>query len=130
MSTKEALNFEEAHLFRLFSPEIHRRLPSTGQTRVQRTGLGFIGVYSHPPPSSTSFEPNLLLTVLTYVVSALTDILLSLSAVVALRNLCDANRKGLAAHIYIGAFGDLQDSEKSKVLQSIASVMHGDATDP
>ena len=63
----------------------------------------------------------------------------------ALRNLCEANRKDLAAHI--GAFGELhagldripvrlliffsphifttrpQDSEKSKVLQSIASVI-------
>ena len=99
---------------------------------------------SHPPPSSTSSEPNLLLTVLTYVVSALTDPSLSLSAAVALRNLCEANRKDLAAHI--GAFGELhagldripvrslilffppdihhpQDSEKSKVLQSIASVI-------
>ena len=69
-----------------------------------------LGVYSswfatqsHPPPSST--EPNLLLTVLTYVVSALTDPSLSLSAAVALRNLCEANRKDLAAHI--GAFGEL-----------------------
>lgn len=64
----------------------------------------------------------------------------------ALRNLCEANRRDLAAHI--GAFGELhagldripvrlskwfffsvlvihclQDSEKSKVLQSIASVI-------
>ena len=64
----------------------------------------------------------------------------------ALRNLCEANRKNLAPHI--GAFGELhagldripvrfmkllrvnvniftnlQDSEKSKVLQSIASVI-------
>lgn len=60
---------------------------------------------SHPPPSSTSSESNLLLTVLTYVVSALTDLSLSLSAAVALRNLCEANRKDLAAHI--GAFGEL-----------------------
>ena len=59
---------------------------------------------SHPPPSASS-EPNLLLTVLTYVVSALTDPSLSLSAAVALRNLCEANRKDLAAHI--SAFGEL-----------------------
>jgi len=51
-----------------------------------------------------SSELNLL-TVLTYAVSALTDLSLILSAVVALRNLCEANRKGLAAHI--GAFGEL-----------------------
>ena len=132
MSIQEALNLEKApHLSRLFSPEIFGRLPSTGRTRVRRTALGVIGMYwiflhdpftcthlyqpgvysswfatqSHPPPSSTSSEPNLLLTVLTYVVSALTDPSLSLSAAVALRNLCEANRKDLAAHI--GAFGEL-----------------------
>jgi hypothetical protein len=38
-------------------------------------------------------------------VSALTDPSLSLSAAVALWNLCEANRKDLAAHI--GAFGEL-----------------------
>ena len=131
MSIQEALNLEKApHLSRLFSPEIFGRLPSTGRTRVRRTALGVIGMYwifsctthslilpcfkpgvysswfatqSHPPPSSS--EPNLLLTVLTYVVSALTDVSLSLSAAVALRNLCEANRKDLAAHI--GAFGEL-----------------------
>ena len=131
MSIQEALNLEKAHhLSRLFSPEIFGRLPSTGRTRIRRTALGVIGMYwicytiysyslvfqpgvysswfatqSHPSPSSTSSEPNLLLTVLTYVVSALTDPSLSLSAAVALRNLCEANRKDLAAHI--GAFGEL-----------------------
>ena len=129
MSIQEAINLENAHhLSRLFSPEIFGRLPSTGRARVRRTALGVIGMYrtfntlltyifrpgvysswfatqSHPPPSSTSSEPNLLLTVLAYVVSALTDPSLSLSAAVALRNLCEANRKDLAAHI--GAFGEL-----------------------
>ena len=130
MSIQEALNLEKApHLPRLFSPEIFGRLPSTGRTRVRRTALGVIGMFwiflqdrfspasklgvysswfatqSHPPPSSSSSEPNLLLTVLTYVVSALADPSLSLSAAVALRNLCEANRKDLAAHI--GAFGEL-----------------------
>lgn len=42
---------------------------------------------------------------LTYVVSALPDASLSLSAATALRNLCEANRKALAVHI--GAFGEL-----------------------
>jgi len=72
-----------------------------------------LGAYSswfatqtHPPPSSTpSAEPNLLLTVLSYVVSALPDPSLSLPAATALRNLCEANRKDLASHI--GAFGEL-----------------------
>ena len=58
-------------------------------------------------PSSSIGEPNanLLLTVLSYVVSALPDPALSLPAAVALRNLCEANRKELAVHI--GAFGEL-----------------------
>ncbi|KAF8147686.1 armadillo-type protein [Crassisporium funariophilum] len=134
MSIQEALDMEKAtHLSRLFSPEIFGRLPSTGRTRVRRTALGVVGAYSswfatqtHPPPSSS--QPNLLLTVITYVVSALPDPSLSLSAAVALRNLCEANRKDLAVHI--GTFGELHaglsgipDSEKSKVLQSIASVI-------
>ena len=49
--------------------------------------------------------PNLLLTVLSYVVSALPDPAISLPAAVSLRNLCEANRKELAVHI--GAFGEL-----------------------
>ena len=133
MSIQEALNLEKApHLSRLFGPEIFGRLPCTGRARVRRTALGVIGMFqiflhdlfnpysstskpgvysswfatqSHPPPSSSSSEPNLLLTVLTYVVSALTDPSLSFSAAVALRNLCEGNRKDLAAHI--GAFGEL-----------------------
>jgi hypothetical protein len=124
-----------AHLDRLFSPAILGRLPSTGRSRVRRTALGVIGEFyseipistspsrsqfsrhlgaysswfatqTHPPPSSTpSAEPNLLLTVLSYVVSALPDPSLSLPAATALRNLCEANRKDLASHI--GAFGEL-----------------------
>ena len=43
--------------------------------------------------------------VLSYVVSALPDPALSLPAAVALRNLCEANRKELAVHI--GAFEEL-----------------------
>lgn len=72
---------------------------------------GYIGAYSswfsthaHEDASNPA-APDLLLTVLTYVVSALTDPALSLSAATALRNLCEANRKALAAHI--GAFGEL-----------------------
>ncbi|PPQ95113.1 hypothetical protein CVT25_011656 [Psilocybe cyanescens] len=137
MSIQEAIDMEKAtHLDRLFSPEILGRLPSTGRSRVRRTALGVIGSYSswfatqtHPPPSGTpTSEPNLLMTVLSYVVSALPDPSLSLPAATALRNLCEANRKELAVHI--AAFGELHaglsnipDSEKSKVLQSIASVI-------
>ena len=84
---------------------------------------------------------------ITYVVSALTDPHLCLFAANALRDLCDANRIALAPHV--SAFGELhagltgipvcphaphelrtissdaslQDTEKAKVLQSIASVI-------
>ncbi|KJA24831.1 hypothetical protein HYPSUDRAFT_65152 [Hypholoma sublateritium FD-334 SS-4] len=134
-SIQEAIDMETApELSRLFSAEILGRLPSTGRSRVRRTALSLIGAYSswfsthaHEDASNPS-APDLLLTVLTYVVSALTDPALSLSAATALRNLCEANRKALAVHI--GAFGELHaglsnipDSEKSKVLQSIASVI-------
>ncbi|KAF4611624.1 hypothetical protein D9613_003989 [Agrocybe pediades] len=136
MSIQEAIDMENvSHLDRLFSPEIFGRLPSTGRSRVRRTALSVIGSYSswfanqpHPSPSSQTSAPNLLVTVLSYVVSALPDPSLSLPAATALRNLCEANRKDLAAHI--SAFGELHaglnnipDSEKSKVLQSIASVI-------
>ncbi|KAF8962197.1 armadillo-type protein [Flammula alnicola] len=135
MSIQEAIDMDSVqHLDRLFSPEILGRLPSTGRSRVRRTALGVIGTYSSwfatqtHPISPNVAEPNLLLTVLSYVVSALPDPSLSLSAATALRNLCEANRKDLAPHI--GAFGELHaglnnipDSEKSKVLQSIASVI-------
>ncbi|KAF9471249.1 ARM repeat-containing protein [Pholiota conissans] len=135
MSIQEALDMETIpEIRRVFSPEVLGRLPSSGRSRVRRTALSVIGTYSswfatqvHPDPTSSS-EPNLLLAVLTYVVSALPDPALSLSAATALRNLCEANRQALAVHI--AAFGELHaglsnipDSEKSKVLQSIASVI-------
>jgi len=58
--------------------------------------------------SLDSSNENLLLTVLSYVVSALPDPSLCLSAATALRNLCEANRTALAVHI--GAFGELHAS--------------------
>ena len=76
-------------------------------TYIFRLGVysSWFATQSHPLPSSTSSEPSLLLTVLTYVVSALTDPSLCLSAAVALHNLCEADRKYLATHI--DAFGEL-----------------------
>ena len=71
---------------------------------------------------------NLLLSVISYVVAALPEPSLCLQAANALRDLCDANRVALAPHI--SAFGELHaglvgvpDTEKAKVLQSIASVI-------
>lgn len=95
-------------------------------------------------PTST---PSLLMNSISYVVAALPEPALCLPAANSLRDLCDANRVALAPHI--GAFAELhagligipvsrremscysgtlmidgaQDTEKSKVLQSIASVI-------
>ncbi len=51
---------------------------------------------------------TLLLAALSYVVNALPNQSLSLQAGIALRNLCDANRKALAPQI--AAFGELHNS--------------------
>ncbi|KAF5376630.1 hypothetical protein D9615_007856 [Tricholomella constricta] len=128
-SIQEALDLEKTpHLPRIFSPEILGRLPSTGASRIRRTTLGLIGTYSSWFASQPFETPGLLMSVLTYVASALTDPSLCLQAANALRNLCDANRKALAPEI--GAFaelhaalGSIPDSEKGKVVQSIASVI-------
>ena len=96
--------------------------------------------------SASTSSPSLLMNAISYVVSALPEPSLCLPAANALRDLCDANRAALAPHI--GAFAELhagltgipvsgvvvpyisifsafppQDTEKSKVLQSIASVI-------
>ncbi|KAF9529893.1 armadillo-type protein [Crepidotus variabilis] len=135
MSIQESMDMEKApQMRRLFSPEILGRLPAVGRLKVRRTALGVIGVYSSwfATDDATDIDStaggNLLLAALSYVVSALPDPSLCLSAATSLRNLCEANRKALAVHI--SAFGELHaglntipDSEKSKVLQSIASVI-------
>ena len=64
------------------------------------------GAYSSWFASQPASESSaLLMSVLTYVASALTDPALCLQAANALRNLCDANRKVLAPQI--GAFAQL-----------------------
>lgn len=55
--------------------------------------------------SNPNANSNLLMTVLGYVVAALTDPSLCLQAALAMRNLCDANRKALAPQM--GAFAEL-----------------------
>ncbi|KZT01812.1 ARM repeat-containing protein [Laetiporus sulphureus 93-53] len=130
MTVQEAVPLEDnPHLRRLFGPDILGRLPVTGRDRVRRTTLLLIGSYSswfttQPDRSSSS----LLMNAISYVVAALSEPSLCLPAANALRDLCDANRTYLAPHI--AAFGELHariagipDSEKSKVLQSIASVI-------
>ncbi|TFK73053.1 ARM repeat-containing protein [Pluteus cervinus] len=131
MSIQEALEFEKSpHLARLFEPTILGKLPSAGLGRIRRTTLSLIGAYSSWFATQSDAESTtpLLMNVVGYVVSALTDPSLCLQAASALRNLCDANRKTLAPQI--AAFAELHagleripDSERSKVLQSISSVI-------
>ncbi|KJA12859.1 hypothetical protein HYPSUDRAFT_210051 [Hypholoma sublateritium FD-334 SS-4] len=87
------------------------RLPYPGRSCARRIALSLIGAYSswfsthaHEDALNPS-APDLLLTVLTYMVLALMDPALSLSVATALHNLCEVNRKALAVHI--GAFREL-----------------------
>ncbi|KAH7096895.1 ARM repeat-containing protein [Auriculariales sp. MPI-PUGE-AT-0066] len=112
-------------LSRLFAPEVLGRLPSTGADRVRLTMLGCIGSYATWFPAQDS---TLLLGVVNYVASAIHEPTLCLSAANALKELCDANRSALAPHVsafgeLYGRLGDVPDTERNKVLQSIASVL-------
>ncbi|TFK48147.1 ARM repeat-containing protein [Heliocybe sulcata] len=134
MSIQEAVPIEDnEQLQRLFGSEILGRLPISGRYRVRRTMLSLLGTYASwfttqrtPPPGPN--QMSLLMTAVSYVVNALPESSLCLQAANALRDLCDANRTALAPHI--AAFGELHagltgipDTEKAKVLQSIASVI-------
>ncbi|CDO75722.1 hypothetical protein BN946_scf184493.g20 [Trametes cinnabarina] len=134
MAVQEAVPVEDSpHLRQIFGPDILGKLPRAGDDRVRRTTLHLIGNYAswfttQPAQLPESPTPSPLMNAINYVVSALPDPTLCLSAANALRDLCDANRSALAPHI--GAFGELHagltgipDSEKAKVLQSIASVI-------
>ncbi|KAF9443602.1 ARM repeat-containing protein [Macrolepiota fuliginosa MF-IS2] len=98
-------------------------LPSFAESSQQ----SFQSQVQQPTQRQTQAQA-LLLSALSYVVNALPNQALCLQAGVALRNLCDANRKALAPHIAAfgelhGGLGSVPDSEKGKVLQSIASVV-------
>ncbi|KAL5498163.1 hypothetical protein ACEPAH_2293 [Sanghuangporus vaninii] len=127
MSVQEAVVVSEnVELQRLFGPEIVGRLPRSGQDRVRRTALSLIGTYA--TWFTVPVDNRYLLTCLSYVAEALDEPALCLSAANALRDLCDANRTALAQHIV--EFGQLHarlpsipDSERAKIVQSIASVV-------
>lgn len=89
--------------------------------------LGVIEVYASWF-TTVNGEPSLLLNAMTYIVSALSDPSLCLSAATALQSLCDSNRMALSTHM--SSFSDLHagvselpEAEREKVLQSIASVI-------
>ncbi|CAK5270766.1 unnamed protein product [Mycena citricolor] len=135
-------------LQRLFRESIWGRLPgpaskSVAESRLRRTALGLIDTFASY--FATDAGGAALGVVLTYVVAALTgqevgeEDSVCLSAALALRSLCDANRRALAGQI--AAFGQVYarlsvvgDTEKPKILQSIASVIQAlpphEAVDP
>ncbi|KAJ7220593.1 armadillo-type protein [Mycena pura] len=117
-------------LARLFGAEVWGRLPARSAppiARLRRTALRLIGTYA---AYFTIRPPDELLLPLQYVIGALADSdrRICHQATLALRSLCDANRSALAgrisafAEVYAG-LGGVPDSEKGKVLQSIASVI-------
>ncbi|KAF8156219.1 hypothetical protein K438DRAFT_2026380 [Mycena galopus ATCC 62051] len=138
---EEGVTAGGAALARLFGAEVWGRLPQGGADTgngkddaereavacLRRTALALVDTYA---AYFTTRPPDALLTPLAYVLGALRDPdrRICFQAAVALRSLCDANRRALAAQI--GAFaevhaglGSVPDSEKGKVLQSIASVI-------
>ncbi|KAG9308679.1 armadillo-type protein [Chiua virens] len=134
MSVQEAVPLEDNQFIaRLFGPDVLGRLPTTGPDRIRRTALSLAGTYAswfttQSITTTPTSSPSLLMNVISYVVAALPEPSLCLPAANALRDLCDANRTALAPHM--GAFAELHagltgipDTEKSKVLQSIASVI-------
>ncbi|EPT00042.1 hypothetical protein FOMPIDRAFT_1163505 [Fomitopsis schrenkii] len=132
MAVQEAVPVEDnAHLARIFGPEILGRLPVTGNDRVRRTALLLIGSYASwftTQSQKSAPTTSLLMSAVSYIAAALPEYALCLPAANALRDLCDANRVALAPHI--NAFGELHanmtgipDTENAKVLQSIASVI-------
>lgn len=134
MAVQEGVPLEDnPYLRRLFGPEILGRFPTTGTDRIRRTTIVLIGTYAswfttQPTSPPGSPHPSLLMNAISYVVAGLSEPAFCLPAANALRDLCDANRRALAPHI--SAFGELHanlpgipDIEKSKVLQSIASVI-------
>ncbi|KAF8523853.1 ARM repeat-containing protein [Gautieria morchelliformis] len=126
MCSQEAVPVEDnLVLTQLFTPYVLGKLPTSGSDRVRRTMLQLIGAYA---TWFTTRDGTLLMGVVSYVVAALSEPSLCLPAANALKELCDANRVALAPHI--SAFGSLHaglasipETEKSKVLQSIASVI-------
>ncbi|KAF9782538.1 armadillo-type protein [Thelephora terrestris] len=132
MSIQEASPIEDhAELGRLFSTEVLGLFPRSGSPRVRRTAVVLIGSYASwftTQPQGAINSPSLLMNSIQYVAEALSEPSLCLSAANALRSLCDANRTALAPHLH--AFGTLHaslvnipDTERSKVLQSISSVI-------
>ncbi|KAG8982393.1 hypothetical protein FRB93_008149 [Tulasnella sp. JGI-2019a] len=124
---QEAISLQpNEYLAAVFGSSILGRLPTEGKDRIRWTILNLIGAYAtwfHAQETT-----DLLMLVMNYVVGAFAEPALSLHAARALRDLCENNRKALSSQIE--SFGALYanlhsipDSEKTKVLQAICSVV-------
>ncbi|KAF8511488.1 ARM repeat-containing protein [Hysterangium stoloniferum] len=128
MCSQEAIPVEENPVLkRLFDITILEKISSSGTDRVRRTMIQLIGEYATWFTTLPAYD-RLLMDVVGLVVAALHVPSLCFPAANSLKEMCDANRIALAPHM--AAFGDLHsgiaaipDTEKSKVLQSIASVV-------
>ncbi|KAJ3726691.1 armadillo-type protein [Lentinula raphanica] len=133
-SVQEAADYAKVpRLEFIFSPQTLSQLPTTGNVRLRRTVLGLIAAYASwfqvdEPHATVVSKTELLMSSISYIVQSLPDQMLSLQAATALQNLCDANKSALAPRI--GAFAELHaglaqipDSEKCKVMESIANVI-------
>ncbi|KAJ7600482.1 armadillo-type protein [Mycena floridula] len=128
---QEALDITQTpQMARIFNPDVIGRLPTSGHGRARRTTLNLIAAYAswfkaQPETADTTQQLNCAVG---YTISALTDPTLCLQATNALRRLCDSNRKALAPQLNAfselhAGIGNIPESEQSKVLESIASVV-------
>ncbi|KAG8802127.1 hypothetical protein FRC17_006479, partial [Serendipita sp. 399] len=120
----------------LFQDSTMSALPQAGPHRVRHVNLFFFVSSDTSNPHTAEYatyfsaasSSSSLLRAVNYTATALPEPSLSLQASITLKELCDANRATLAPHI--SSFASLHQNiellgpeEKSKVLESIASVI-------
>ncbi|RIA97689.1 armadillo-type protein [Glomus cerebriforme] len=118
-SIAEAVESSEIiYLPRLFGSEVYGILPVQGHTKLRNTALSLIGSYADWFKSN----PRFVLPALNYLIPALSDIELALTAATAFKEVCDVCRDSL-----ISGIEDLVKiyipREKQKVIESIADVI-------
>ncbi|KAF0484223.1 ARM repeat-containing protein [Gigaspora margarita] len=116
---------ESVYLPRLFGAEVYGMLPLQGHVRLRNTALSLIGSYADWFKS----HPQYILSALNYLIPALSDAELALSAATSFKEVCDACRDSLVGGIdnlvnmYMVVGPHIQPREKQKVIESIADVI-------
>ncbi|CAG8743627.1 3362_t:CDS:10, partial [Cetraspora pellucida] len=116
---------ENVYLPRLFGAEVYGMLPLQGHIRLRNTTLSLIGSYADWFKS----HPQYILSALNYLIPALSDAELALSAATSFNEVCDACRDSLVGDIdslvnmYMVVGPHIQPREKQKVIESIADVI-------